>query len=806
MRVSETSVKKIPMDHVPYPQDPAWPLIEIPYLCADLEEYDGLDFINYPVRQGWAQEAHSDQWMDCPWETAAKRAQNWLYFGLLLEVIGPFYKKELFLRKISNNDGYLIHTSKLPKILQDWSRSVRGTRFQIFRSSKVQEVSQRCREIFWETNMQSDRLDRNSSDCRTITLGIKVLLQSLQNAVSGLAPKDEASISQMNSVSRARLLYLRMVRTGWCESQTYWLTHNYTVIMANYLAALPRRFVGLDHKDCNSRACTANDVNEMTYQTAHTTEGCQCEFKGPGEARILQPIKEGNIPLISVTLMPDDVPRIEIVKAEAGVKYTAISHVWSGGLGNPRENKLPACQFLKIYRLLAEIERQKLPRTKLAFELLWQRSSILRKKFRLQSLAGPQRGYLPISMEFSEYRGNTPLVFWIDTLCVPVGKKNKPFRVQAIRSMDLIYAGAENTLVLDSELQQIPQTFQEQMSAHVLCSSWMARCWTLQEARVSQRCFIQFADGLFDPQNAERLINQDGNNADRKHSWNDVMYLKMEAILWYYAMIPMRDPLYEVPFKVRGQFLNEWNNLEQRSTSRKEDIHCIFASMLGLNGGDILIFPHEQRMKAILRDQTSLPLSLLFLSCPKMEERSCRWIPTHPGLGTSLSDDYGEMKVSKDGLMFGKSTANYMGFLVASAKPRLDRFCLQENLDSEALWVTVKSDGTNSVFRSSTSIASCYILGKSRKQDRVKPPWFEKGTEVREGGALFAVQRREGRVLFLLYECPLEYENSRPSFYDSEGRYMVDQSDFPLLDAEVLPADQIFQIDCGESFPQCFFI
>lgn len=85
--------------------------------------------------------------------------------------------------------------------------------------------------------------------------------------------------------------------------------------------------------------------------------------------------------------------------------------------------------------------------------------------------------------------------------------------------MNLIHAAAENTLALDSELEQISQTFDEQMGAHVLCSSWMTRCWTIQEARLFPECYIQFADW---------------NYHACKHSSNDSTQLELELILWYY--------------------------------------------------------------------------------------------------------------------------------------------------------------------------------------------------------------------------------------------------------------------------------
>lgn len=790
------------MDHLPYPQDPACPRIEIPYVCANLEEYDGLDFINYPVRRGWAHSAHSAHWMDCPWEIAAKRAQNWLYFGLLLEVIGPSYKEESFLRQNPNNDGCVIDTSKLPRILQDWSRSILKSRFKIFRSIKNPELSKRYRDIFWEVNLQSERLDQRLPHCRLITLGIKVLLESLQTAYDSFADEDESWISEINRVRPASLLLLLMSRSGWCSSQIRWLSYDHSSIMINYLAALPRRFVGLDHTNCRGKPCIANNVNESTYETIHSNERCQCEFRGPDEVGLLELIKKGCIPLIAVAPMSDNTLRIELVKAEPGIKYTAISHVWSGGLGNPKENKLPSCQLLRIYTLIAQIGKRELPRRKSMFELLWHRFSTWRKNFRWKKPAlGSQPGYMPLGMELSDYQEQHPIILWIDTLCVPVGKKNKPYRIQTIRSMDLIYAAAENTLVLDSELQQISQTSPEQMSAHVLCSSWMARCWTLQEARLSQRCYVQFDDELFDLQNTAILAHDDLNNDFRKRFFSLLIYVRWMAILWYYAMIPMRDPYYGLGAEVGGRFANEWNNLVQRSTSRKGDIHCIFASMLGLNGGDILALPHEQRMKALIRAQTSLPLGLLFLDCPKIEEESCRWIPSYPGLGVHLSPNHGDMKICKEGVVFDRSTATYVGFSVASSKARLDRFCLREHSNSDPVWVTVDSDGTNAALETSTSIATCYIIGKLHPSKVEKLPPFGKGTNDCLQGARFAVQRREGRVLHLSYECSVIHQRSRPWVYSPGCDYMVeDQSDFPLLEAEVLHADIVFQISCGKFF------
>jgi len=71
-----------------------------------------------------------------------------------------------------------------------------------------------------------------------------------------------------------------------------------------------------------------------------------------------------------------------------------------------------------------------------------------------------------------------PVVFWIDTLCIPV---TNPGRKPAIQLLQKTYELAFVTLVLDSELQNVESTVShaEQLS-HLLMSAWMRRLWTLQ--------------------------------------------------------------------------------------------------------------------------------------------------------------------------------------------------------------------------------------------------------------------------------------------------------------------------------------
>jgi hypothetical protein len=122
------------MDHVPYPPNPAVPLTKVPYICSDFDEYDGLGFIDYPVRRGWSSAIGSTDWMDCTGIVAARRAQSWLCFGLLQEILGKGYEQAEFLLYDAEVACYWVNTSKLPDLVLKWSQAVRHRRKTFTRS------------------------------------------------------------------------------------------------------------------------------------------------------------------------------------------------------------------------------------------------------------------------------------------------------------------------------------------------------------------------------------------------------------------------------------------------------------------------------------------------------------------------------------------------------------------------------------------------------------------------------------------------------------------------------------------------
>ncbi len=805
------------MDHVPYPKDAATPKLEVPYICGDLEDYDGLGFVDYPVRRGWSPSTNRFEWMNCSQAVAAQRAQNWLYFGLLREILGQRYCKEAFLKRIPTENGYFIDTSGILEHLDSWTRiinimkRVKGDSWRI-------RIVKRSEELSEEVNTQSELLDRafeselldgafeskiSSRDffqCHKVTLAIKILLQTMRLAASNFG----AIIRSSDLISPSRLTLSQMVQRKLCSKQAQDLFRNYSAAMNFFLAALPRPLQEDKHQKCTIHKCVANNVDEANYNTRHTQDQCNCQFAGPAAYKIRELIEDGEIPLVSLGTTPGGDPEFEVVKAQPGVKYTAISHVWSGGLGNFQTNKLPRCQLLHLYDLLLTLRNSKPQKSLPGPKIHWKRvqSNALPRwtGIKIPTFIMPSLPLLNLSKTCLDYLGfpvvhqKRRAVFWMDTLCI-VDEANSVIRAKAISKMALTYAAAEEVLVLDPELQNtsLKGLSREQICAHVLCCAWLTRSWTMQEARLSRRWFAQFADGLFDPANVERMVTADKIPVIYyKSAANITSEFASEAIHWYNSMPVMRrysifahpDNVIDHPLVL---FIQAWNQLKQRSTSKPKDTHGIFANMLNLSASEVLALPHAERMKAILRTHEQIPLCLLFNPAPKIIDSQNQWIPDFPG-GYNLHLDYGVFDVNTGEIELNEDKATLLGFLVDPSSPRTEKLRLMDSITSEIIWVEHCQDGTAINYQATGAVATCYLLG-NLKSARLRP-------RRQHDGARFAVERQEGNTLHLIYEHCFKFHlhHSEYSENDSDG----DIPDFPVIKAERTAADQVFRLVCGK--------
>lgn len=211
-----------------------------------------------------------------------------------------------------------------------------------------------------------------------------------------------------------------------------------------------------DHSRCgNLASCQAHQLNPKTYTTQHTAAclGCR-EYGLSSEAisSILVPEKT-IVPLVTVDSRRPDSPiqafAADISRAEAVPSYVAISHVWSDGKGNLDRNFLPLCQ--------------------------------------LQRLQDCTNALYPLDRH--------PVPFWMDTLCVPVGRKFWPIRNRALNRMKSTYKSAEKILVFDTSLEIVDSNVApEEALIRIRYSPWSSRLWTMQEGRLGLNLYFQFRD------------------------------------------------------------------------------------------------------------------------------------------------------------------------------------------------------------------------------------------------------------------------------------------------------------------------
>ena len=279
----------------------------------------------------------------------------------------------------------------------------------------------------------------------------------------------------------AHLLMSSMKAQGWCQSQLHRICSSYNWSVAHYISHITRREAWSDaHKDCSKELCQAYNCSPNDYVTAHTESSCRCSFLAAPSDKVIQIIRDGGVPLVSIRRRRYGGLEVEIQAATEPIQYTAISHVWSGGLGNTQANSLPQCQLQRLLERLSSLPEYE-DRGIYEHEPsdCWYITSTYLDKLH------------------SRGKKKAPL-FWIDTLCIPVDPRYTNLRLSAINKMSMIYASARNVLVLDSELEHLSlqSMCPSEVFVRLVYSSWMGRCWTLQEGAIGLVCHVQFADGV----------------------------------------------------------------------------------------------------------------------------------------------------------------------------------------------------------------------------------------------------------------------------------------------------------------------
>ena len=336
-------------------------------------------------------------------------------------------------------------------------------------------------------------------------------------------------------------------------------------------------------------------MDEATYQTVHAN-GCpcreasddprhdqRCEHLGPVLEDVAKILIGGNFPVVELTKMKgSDGISISVEPYRKSVSYTAITHVWADGLGNPRSNTLPRCQCSRLYELLSHLSD------------------------RMEGLSLARNA-------LSRFSKRATVYVWIDTLCIPHVKE---LRKQAINLMYSVYQKATKVLLLDESLLQVSSSRPlEELCFRITISPWMRRAWTLQEGALANTLFIQLADG---PIHVQSAIDSLARRAKGTESYN-ITLMESCIILQYLESCRLGVDESQVTIVHSG--------LIDRSTSHEEDKKLCLAIMLGCNMQRIQEAKGEERTKRIYEQMQYIPDSFFWHRHACLSIQGFSWAP-----------------------------------------------------------------------------------------------------------------------------------------------------------------------------------
>ena len=441
------------MDHLPRPFGiELTEADDVPYVA--LNDYHSVPFLEY-VKLNEAYQVAPDM-LDASFMSLydsrpkiselERFLQTWLFFGLLQETLGEIFNHHDFVH--AKGSKVVISTKRLSEKLKQWM-------------SDPNLDQQRLTHLHQCLHMASVALVATPGMFDTkLKIGIAATVEVIDTALILVAKAKNISTSLPSAVrcwgdldeSNLRVAEMHELH-GWCPAQASFTLRKFYSLQAKiFFSKITKPHQTGIHDSCSVENCRA----PLIYKSLHRHPGI-CKVVKTNQEEVIKALKDGKNALLDLTLNPTfDEISVAIVAAQPKSWYIALSHVWADGLGNAKENSLPQCQLRRIYDLL---------------------TSFCKEEF----IVGDQkRPYL-----------------WLDTLCCPVDPEGK---LLALAKMPEVYRNASQVLVLDSSLTEIDcRRLQPiEVLSRVFSSGWIFRLWTLNEANLALRLWIQFQDGIIE--------------------------------------------------------------------------------------------------------------------------------------------------------------------------------------------------------------------------------------------------------------------------------------------------------------------
>ena len=204
------------------------------------------------------------------------------------------------------------------------------------------------------------------------------------------------------------------------------------------------------------------------------------------------------------------------------------------------------------------------------------------------------------------------VALWLDTLCVPVSAHHRKYRKLALFKMRETYANATAVLVLDGCLQEVGEDIYERR-LQIVCSEWMRRLWTLQEALLPspENLLIQFKSNAVPLSELVDESIKDG----LSEIWHNLDVQTVQLLRKQFPKAAADE----------HHLLVLIRSLQRRSTTKAEDEPICLATLMNV---PLEQFTNRPSMAQVLGVVQTVPQGLLFIPGPRMTTLGFRWAPS----------------------------------------------------------------------------------------------------------------------------------------------------------------------------------
>jgi len=447
------------MEHLPLPRS-ATAHLRVPCICKG--QYDNGLFLSFPTRQNWEitlfRQSLEESFLRCGQTPSVEETrvflQTWLYFGTLYEVFGDSVALSEFITTDEHDNRFLCTAKFKTAVTTLLEQSVDTAAAE---EVQLKSLLKLCNNVQSHLNNLYRTLAgvMHVADLATLA-GTAVLGEALENTIRRLythiLEMETRPQLPWGTVSSEWIIN-HMRSSGWCPSKIARLRSDRThisLLYYYYQVAVSQKTT--DHSACTEGGCLVLKIDPSVYSTAHTDNSCGCPELNLEVREIGRVLGSDKLPLIEVLPSADSASaEIRLREDDGHTGFVAISHVWADGLGNVKNNSLPACSLQDISRMVNQLPR--------------------------------------CSSQQSE-----SVPFWIDTICVPV--EPAAMKKLALDKLRYPYMRAGHVLVLDNYLRTVKAADCDalELVAHLMCCNWVSRLWTLQEGRLARRVWFQFKD------------------------------------------------------------------------------------------------------------------------------------------------------------------------------------------------------------------------------------------------------------------------------------------------------------------------